>query len=79
MKKMSRIGLISFVLLAMVLPASSHAQKVIRAGIDSSLPPFSFVDQGSNSIRGFNVDLIKMLAAQCQGQGQLLPDGGEPD
>ena len=76
MKKMSRIWLISFVLLAMVLPATSYAQKILRAGVDSSLPPFSFVDQGSNTIRGFNVDLIKMLAASSRAKVTFFPMDG---
>ena len=76
MKKMSRIWLISFALLAMVLPATSYAQKALRAGVDASLPPFSFVDQNSNSIRGFNIDLVKMLAAGTRAKVTFVPMDG---
>lgn len=60
--RVRRIFIAIFILI-LFLPVSTLAQRFIRVGLDCSQPPFSFVDQDSNSIRGFNVDLIKMLVA----------------
>ena len=62
----------------LIFSGSAYAQRTLRAGVDANLPPFSFVDQGSNSIRGFNVDLIKMLAGSLGARVKFFPmDGHE--
>ena len=76
MEKMPRKWFALFVVLATFLPVSAGAQKILRAGVDGSLPPFSFVDQNSNSIRGFNVDLIKMLTANAKAKVNFFPMDG---
>ena len=55
------------------LPIPAHAQRIIKAGIDPSLPPFSFIDQSSGTIRGFNVDLIKLLSANLGAKIRFVP------
>jgi PAS domain S-box-containing protein len=67
-----RISILCLVLI-LLLPVSAFAQRVVRTGVDGSLPPFSFVDQDSNSIRGFNVDLTKMLAATLGAKIKFFP------
>ena len=52
--------------LGFIFPAYADSQKVLRVGVDYDLPPYSFFDNRSDSIRGFNVDLIKMLAASLR-------------
>lgn len=60
----------------LILPGLASAQRTLRAGIDSGLPPFSFVDSGSSSVRGFNIDLIKMLAGSLGAKIKFLPMDG---
>ena len=62
--------------LLLILPGLASGQRTLRAGIDSSLPPFSFVDSGSSSVRGFNIDLIKMLAGSMGAKIRFLPMDG---
>jgi PAS domain S-box-containing protein len=71
----NKAALVLFLLL--ILPGLASAQKVLRAGVDGSLPPFSFVDSGSNSIRGFEVDLLKMLAASLGAKIKFFPMDGQ--
>ena len=59
--------------LGFVVPAYTDPQKVLRVGMDCCLPPFSFFDSGSNTIRGFNIDLIKMLAASLRAKVKFFP------
>jgi PAS domain S-box-containing protein len=50
---------------------------VLRAGIDASLPPFSFIDPGTNAVRGFDIDLVKLLAANMKARVRFFPvEGG---
>jgi PAS domain S-box-containing protein len=65
-----------FVFILLSLPAPSRAQRVLKAGIDSSLPPFSFIDQNSNTVRGFSVDLIKLLSANLGAKIRFIPMEG---
>jgi PAS domain S-box-containing protein len=44
-------------------PPASASQKVFKVGLDSSSPPFAFIDDSGTIIRGFSVDLGRLLAA----------------
>ncbi|MGA3173461.1 MAG: transporter substrate-binding domain-containing protein [Syntrophorhabdales bacterium] len=60
-----------------LLPPPAHPQRVLRAGIDAALPPFSFIDPGTNAVRGFNIDLVKLLAANMKAKVKFFSvEGG---
>jgi PAS domain S-box-containing protein len=74
--KREKLILAFTLILFLCLPIPSHAQRVLKAGIDSSLPPFSFIDHGSNTVRGFNVDLVKLLSANLGAKIRFIPMEG---
>ncbi|MBW2029699.1 MAG: transporter substrate-binding domain-containing protein [Deltaproteobacteria bacterium] len=48
--------------LLLVAPAAAVAKKTLKVGIPEYSPPFSFVDREPKVVRGFCVDLAKLLA-----------------
>ena len=70
-----RAASIFALLVIFLLPVAAYPQRTLRVGVDSSLPPFSFVDSDSNSIRGFNIDLAKLLAANMGARIRFFPTG----
>ena len=70
-----RAASIFALLFIFLLPVAAYSQRILRVGVDSALPPFSFVDSDSNSIRGFNIDLGKLLAANLGARIRFFPIG----
>ncbi len=60
-------------ILLCLLPFSIQAERVLKVGVDCCVPPFSFIDTGSNTIRGFNIDLAKMVAASSKAKVRFIP------
>ncbi|MFI5429919.1 ABC transporter substrate-binding protein/permease [Aeromicrobium sp. UC242_57] len=61
---------IAFALLAVVLVTSAPAsaaedRPVVRVGTEGTYPPFSFHDQKSNDLVGFDIDVIKAVAKEA--------------
>jgi PAS domain S-box-containing protein len=65
--------LILTVSLVLFFPMLANSKRVLRVGVNCCLPPFSFIDHESNSIRGFSVDLVKLLAASLEARIKFFP------
>lgn len=68
-----RAAFILVPLVIFLLPVAAYPQRILRVGVDSSLPPFSFIDAESNSIRGFDIDLAKLLVANLEARLRFFP------
>jgi PAS domain S-box-containing protein len=49
------------------------APKVMKVGLDSSTPPFAFIDDSGTMVRGFSVDLARLLAGSMGTKLQIYP------
>jgi len=54
------------VFLTFSIPGITSAKKVLRVGVPRYAPPFSFVDKNPKLIRGYCVDLAKLLAGNMK-------------
>jgi PAS domain S-box-containing protein len=57
-----RILFLMWCLFAFLPSPVSAVQKILKVGLDSSTPPFAFIDDSGTIIRGFSVDLARLLA-----------------
>ncbi|GAB3896885.1 hypothetical protein GCM10029964_078930 [Kibdelosporangium lantanae] len=62
-------GVALFLLLAIVLPAQANAsagqqQPVVRVGTEGTYPPFSFHEPGKQDLSGYDIEVIKAVAAK---------------
>jgi polar amino acid transport system substrate-binding protein len=64
------------VLLSLALSACSSAgsaNQTVRIATDATWPPFEYVDEGSKEIIGFDIDLIKAIAADQNINIEIVP------
>ncbi len=52
-----------FVLVAFALLSCAKKKSVVVVGTESTFPPFEYIDKSSGEIVGFDIDLIKAIAA----------------
>jgi cystine transport system substrate-binding protein len=62
-------GVALFLLLAVVMPSQASAsveqqQPVVRVGTEGTYPPFSFHEPGKQELSGFDIEVIKAVAAK---------------
>jgi cystine transport system substrate-binding protein len=62
-------GVALFLLLAIVMPAQASAsaeqqEPVVRVGTEGTYPPFSFHQPGSQDLSGYDIEVIKAVAAK---------------
>ncbi|WP_374110623.1 transporter substrate-binding domain-containing protein [Neobacillus cucumis] len=74
---MWRLGLLVVFLLLFLFPtlpgmAEAQDKDVIRVGFDKNLPPLSYLDQ-NGAAAGFDIELIRNVAAQQRVQIKLIP------
>lgn len=54
-------NIILFLLVVLFIPTYAWARKTLKVGVLRSYPPFSFIDKDHKILRGFSVDMAKMV------------------
>ncbi|GAA4022221.1 ABC transporter permease subunit [Allokutzneria multivorans] len=58
-------GVLLFLLLVVLAPAANAQQPVVRVGTEGTYPPFSFHDPRSQQLTGYDIEVIKAVAAKA--------------
>ena len=59
--------------LSLALSGCSSKTQTVRIATDATWPPFEYVDEGSKEIVGFDIDLIKAIAADQGIEIEIVP------